>query len=133
MGRGVTTDTQLTRVGRKILGESYIGTFSSDVELKNVSKAKPLYAIINVDGRYEAGSHWLAIAKPANTENYLIYDSFARKSRKLIPKFIRNHNYKYIDLNKVSDQNDEEQDCGARAMSLLVYIAKYGKSFANKI
>lgn len=132
LGKGMTTDTQLTKVGKKLLGASYLGTFSSDIKISNIPKNLPIYFIINVDGEYDEGSHWLAISRLAGNDKYHIYDSFARKSKILIPTFIKSH-YKYIDLNKNADQTTKETNCGARCMAVLVYVARHGIKSAKCI
>lgn len=132
LGKGMTTDEQLTKVGKKLLGNAYLGTFSSDIKISNIPKNLSVFFIINVDGEHAEGSHWLAISRLAGNENYYIYDSYARHSKILIPKFVKSH-YKYVDLNESADQTKKEENCGARCMAVLVYISKYGVKSAKYI
>lgn len=135
LGKGVTTDSQLTKVGRALLGDSYLGTFAVDVKpIHLVAPARSeAYFIINVDGSSLPGSHWLAVYKNPELNKYLIYDSFARKSKKLIPKFIKTVGFRYVDVNKESDQKVKEDNCGQRSLSLLLFIKKYGYKKAKLI
>lgn len=134
---GITTDAELTKIGKQVIGRCYLGTFSSDVRPIDIhTKAKgcdDYYFIINVDGRHEAGSHWLAVARLQHINKYLIYDSFARKSTKLIPAFIRNFRHEYIDMNGKSDQHTREENCGQRSIAMLLFIKKHGYHAAKKV
>jgi len=136
---GITTDAELTKIGKKVIGRCYLGTFSSDVRPVDIytktlnPRCDDYYFIINVDGSSQPGSHWIAVAKLANMNKYLIYDSFARKSKKLIPAFIRNFRYEYIDLNGKADQKVQEENCGQRSIAMLLFIKKHGYHAAKKI
>ena len=135
LGKGVTADSQLTKVGKALLGDSYLGTFAVDV--KPIRLVTPpgteAYFIINVDGSNHPGSHWLAVYKSPDLNKYLIYDSFARKSKRLIPKFIKTVGFRYVDVNKKSDQEVKEDNCGQRSLAMLVFIKKYGYKKAKLI
>lgn len=139
LGKGVTTDRQLEFVGRRLFGVNWLGVFPSDVKprelLKHVDVDGSYYGIINVDGRSDPGSHWLAIIlqKIEGSMFYHIYDSYARKSKRLIPKFIKTIGYKYIDLNGESDQTKKETNCGARSMAVLLFVARHGLKAAKHI
>lgn len=132
LGKGITTDRQLNTVGKQIFGKEWLGVFPSDVKpytlMKNATMDGKSYGIINVDGSGEPGSHWYSIFRDASQPNakWYLWDSFARKSTRMIPKFIKTIGYRYIDLNKTADQKKSELDCGARAMAVLAYIKKYG-------
>lgn len=134
LGNGVTTDKQLNAVGRKIFKSKWMGVFSSDVSAKTINIGRTRgakYFIINVDGSSEPGSHWLAVAYDGH--KFHIYDSFGRRSNKLIPSFIKTIGYDYIDSNDVADQKTSETNCGARCAAWLVYAAKYGTQSAGNI
>jgi len=135
LGRGVTTDRQLNRIGKKLFGRRWLGVYPVDVKPKTIMrKMNPgaNYGIINVDGSGLPGSHWLSVCYDTKKDKWLIYDSFARKSTKLIPTFIKTIGYKYHDINTGADQPDHESSCGARSMAMLIHIAKHGsKSAAN--
>jgi hypothetical protein len=136
LGKGVTTDRQLNKVGKKLFGEQWLGVYPSDIKphqlMKHV-KQGPNYGIINVDGKNDPGSHWLSIYWNAPDDKWIIWDSFARKSKRLIPAFIKTIGYRYIDLNEKSDQKSSQDDCGARSMAVLLYIKKHGLQYATHI
>lgn len=138
LGRGVTTDVQLTRIGKRLFGNKWLGVHASDVKpavimSKITSKTGLYYGIINVDGRFDPGSHWLSIIYDKAHDIWYIWDSFARKSKRLIPKFIRTIGFKYIDINQKSDQRNDQDDCGQRSSALLLYVAKHGLSNVHLI
>jgi hypothetical protein len=130
----VTTNHQLNAVGKRIFGDEYIGTFPVDVGIKRFTKKgkgqvidqKPSYFIINVDGKNSQGSHWLAVYFDPRTQKFYIWDSFARGLKGLIPRFIKTIGYNYVNTNKKSDQKDHEESCGAKCISWLWCVKKYG-------
>ena len=130
LGRELTYDKDLTKVGKAFLKNQYLGTFSSDVTLAKINKlSKGLpttYFIINVDGKHEPGSHWLSVVKKGDM--FYIYDSFARKLKSLIPNFLKTVKHKYKNTNGKSDQYDHSENCGQRSLAVLLYGAKYGIS-----
>lgn len=134
--RGVTTDLQLERVGKKTLGKKYIGTFTQDVKPKTIMpKMTPgnNYFILNQDVSSGPGIHWISCIYSTNTDQFIIYDSFGRKSRKLLPHFIRSIGARYIDINKEGDQPDSSSDCGQRSLAFLIFVKKYGLDAARHI
>jgi hypothetical protein len=128
LNRGLTYDKDLSRVGKAFLKDKFLGTFSSDVKLAKInrlSKGKTtVYFIINVDGKTEPGSHWLAIIKTGGV--YHIYDTFARKLSNLIPNFLKTVRHEYTQVNGKSDQHVNSEVCGQRSLALLLYGYKYG-------
>jgi hypothetical protein len=129
LGKGVTTDRQLTRVGRLLLGKCYLGTFSSDVKpiyLVPPAGCLSTYFIINNMTSKAKGEHWIAVARVNGCKKYIIYDSFARKSRSLIPAFIKTIGYQYLDANKDGDQKASETNCGQRSLAFLLFLKRYG-------
>ena len=130
LGKGLTYDNSLTKVGKALLGDRYLGTFSVDVTLSKINKLaklQPIFAfIINVDKRHEPGSHWISVVKKGDM--FYIYDSFARKLPNLIPKFLKTVKYKYTHVNGKSDQYDHSENCGQRSLAVLLYGFKYGIS-----
>lgn len=149
LGRGSTSDYQLDRVGKRLFKTKWLGVHPVNVKpsivmskihavdrsaQQNKIKGNGMYyGIINVDHSNEPGSHWLSIIYDKSQDTWYIWDSFARKSTRLIPKFIRTIGYKYIDLNKKSNQLDSQDDCGQRSLALMLYIAKHGIQSAHLI
>ena len=134
LGNDVTSDLQLNSVGRKIFKNSWLGVHPVNVKkatLMNRIKPGLNYGIINVDHSSLPGSHWLSIIY--NGKTWYIYDSYARKLKKLIPRFIRSIDFRYINMNKQADQKDNENSCGARSMAVLLYTCKYGIQSASGI
>ena len=84
VGRKQTTDTQLTKAGKQIFGNDYIGTFASD-EANNIVNptGTQKYCIINNKPRSHGGEHWVAICM--NKDGTYIFDSFGRPTKDLLP------------------------------------------------
>ena len=111
LGKGVTTDRELNKVGKTLLGSKFKGVFPVDVKTKDFHKGKELaksYFIINVDGSNKSGSHWLGVYYNPENDMFYIYDSYARGLKRLIPRFIKTIGYKFVNTNKKSDQHDHE-------------------------
>ena len=123
-GNKALYDNQITDIGQQLLGKKYVGTFPIDrVPLSGSDK----YMIANVDGSGFPGSHWVAVFLKGDT--IYVYDSFARKSKKLLkPLHDKAKKYKknIIDINAKSDQKNHTEICGAISLSFLYIVHKYG-------
>jgi NDP-sugar pyrophosphorylase family protein len=123
---------ELNAIGKKIFGVKFKGVFSSD-KIPKLNDLSP-YAILNLDSSKQSGSHWVSIAKYPNENKTLLYDSFARKGSKIIPSLYHSGNGRIIDSDrKDREQEYIEQNCGARALSFLVVVEKYGPEVAQLI
>ena len=122
----------LNRVGRKLLGIKFKGVFPSD-KIPKLNDLKP-YCILNLDKSTESGSHWIALAKIVGTNNSIVYDSFGRSAKQIIPdlQYSGNGTIRNADLSD-SEQTITETDCGARSMAFLVVLDKYGVDVAKLI
>jgi hypothetical protein len=122
----VTNNLELDKICNILFRKKYLGTFASD-KLPLLSKKKP-FAIINIDKYGKGGSHWVACAFQNN--NIYIYDSFGRKTKKIIPH-LRYKNV--IDSDYDAEQNVNEDNCGQRCVAWLLVFQTYGKKNALKI
>ena len=132
VGQKSTYMTDLDKAGRKLLGIKFRGVYASD-RIPVLNDLKP-YCILNLDKSTGSGSHWIAVAKYPNKNEILVYDSFARTAKKIIPSLLSSGNGKIInsDLSD-SEQNIIETDCGARSLAYLVVADKYGLNTAKLI
>lgn len=80
-------------------------------------------AIINLDKHNEPGSHWIAMVC---NDKMIIYDSFGRKTRDILPNF----NKEYINAQDDAEQNINEENCGSRCVSFLNVYDKLGSEYA---
>jgi len=116
LGKDVTYDSDLTRVGRYLFGKKYLGTFPWDKRPKGSpggSKVKGYY-IVNLDKTGEPGTHWCAVA------DGLFYDSFGRA---LMP-------------DRTDDDPEQhvlENNCGQRCLAFLCVYERHGRAVAKKI
>ena len=124
-GNGTTTNHQLDRIGKGLFGKKYIGTFPSD----KIPVLQPgTYCIANLDNSSQKGSHWIAIIK-VNKKTSVVYDSFGRKTYKIIPSLLQSGNGVILET-----ENDREQDlngkvednCGQRCMASIKVYEKLG-------
>lgn len=130
LGKQVTRDDQLTKYGKISLGTSYIGTFSQDHPLRQLT-GKRKYFIINVDKSNKPGSHWVSVFYSGT--KFYIYDSFGRRSSKLLPHFIKTIGYKYADADYDAEQKVKQNSCGQRSLAWLLFVHRYGIQQAMKI
>ena len=122
LGKKTTWGDDLTRMGHKLFGKTYAGTFSSDkipdlgfikkgifkipITVNNIKSNSKLYTCINLDNSNQPGSHWVALAYDVFTSKIMIYDSFGRDTKKILPSLIE----KFGDANIVMSDQDPEQD-----------------------
>lgn len=112
IGNGITDSEQLNKLGKKMFGKKYLGTFPYDL-----APQKNGYCIVNLDDKTMSGSHWVGVI--IKLPNMYIYDSFGRETMSILP------NFKIAiphDTDHDIEQSDTEENCGQRSMvSLKVY------------
>jgi len=120
---------QLNKVGKKMLGVKYKGTFPSD-KIPKLNDLSP-YCILNLDKSTEPGSHWVALVK--HGDNSILYDSFGRDNKKIIPNLRYSGNGQIFNTDKDSEQKIEETNCGARCVAWIKFFNTYGAKNAMLI
>jgi len=130
-GNDAMYDSETTKVGKREIGDEFIGTFSVD----NVPlKKHTFYAIVNVDKQSEPGSHWVAVYK--QDKKLYIYDSFSRGSKKLLSHLYnqaKQLNLTVIDVNKKADQKGASQVCGPISLAWIIMTKKSGINISKKL
>jgi hypothetical protein len=129
VGNKTTFQKDLHNYGKKVLGHKFQGVFSSD-KIPKLSKQQP-YAILNLDGSDEPGSHWVSVAKQG--KHVIVYDSFGRKTKKILPSMLKSGNGLILDTQYDSEQNIKETNCGARSLAWLMLFDKWGYKMALMI
>lgn len=120
--KSTTSNFELNKIGKSLFGGKFVGTFASD-QLPTLSKFKP-YCIANLDKSNESGSHWIAIVR--DNADVLVYDSFGRKSKTIIPSVLRH--YKVVkDTESDAEQDTKETNCGQRCISALLVYDIHGR------
>ena len=131
LGKTTTYSDKLHSVGKKFLGVKFKGVFPSD-KIPKLNDLSP-YCIVNVDKSNESGSHWMSIVKSNSKSNCILYDSFGRRNKMIIPSLRFSGNGKIIDTDRDAEQKIKEENCGARSCAWLVFYDKYGEKNAMKI
>ena len=127
IGDRVTNNLQLNKIGNKLFGSDYLGTYSSDPFPKYIREGQVF--ILNTESSRENGLHWVAFAK-INKKLYY-YDSFSRNKDELSLYW---KNRKMINSNKTDrDQSNKSDECGSRAMSWLILIKRFGENAVNVV
>ena len=122
-GKKALYGDQLTKIGKKLIGTKYVGTYSQDTIPLNKSG----YMIVNTDLVKNSGTHWVAIYS-TKTHVY-IYDTFGRKSNKLLThltKSAKKINKKIVDSDPDNEQRGLSEVCGILCVSWLLTIKKLG-------
>jgi hypothetical protein len=124
VGGGITNNVELDQAGKSLFGPKYAGTFTSDQVPYDDPRWK--YCIANVSEAGEPGTHWVAIAR--HRGGYMHYDSFGRPAEELIdpPE-------KLDDTELDAEQDEKEENCGARCLAWLMMFENYGPAIAKKI
>ncbi len=123
-----TTNTDLDRIGKKLFRRKYVGTFASD-RLPTLSEDRN-FCIINVDTTGMPGSHWVACCYDAKRDDILVYDSFGRDTKKLLPHLQSQTRKDIYDSQYDPEQRTEENSCGQRSLSFISVFDKLGWDYA---
>jgi len=138
MGDDTTGTKELEDMGKKLFGSQFIGTFPQDALPPAIFKKdkKKRYAIINVDTTGLPGSHWVAIAGLPNSKKIMIYDSFGRLTKNLLPiikKQVKKSGSSYSDTDHDAEQKKMQKSCGQRSLAWLLFLDRYGPANARLI
>ena len=131
IGDRTTYLNQILGAGRKLFGVKFKGVFPSD-KIPKLNDLSP-YCILNLDKSSESGSHWVALSKIPNTNDSILYDSFGRNYKKIIPALNYSGNGRIINSDFDAEQKILETDCGARCLAFLMVIDNYGVNVAKLI
>ena len=129
VGNKTTYLQDLENQGKKLLAVKFSGVYPAD-KIPCLNSIKK-YAILNLDKSTEPGSHWVAIAKHNNTT--LLYDSFGRDHKKIIPALAKSGNGKIINTDRDAEQDILETNCGARCLAWLILMDYSGAKIAKLI
>jgi hypothetical protein len=128
LGTGATYGNDLNRVGEEHLGKKFAGVYPADM-LPLLSKKK-CYAILNLDKSDMPGSHWIGV-KYLGKGKVLVYDSFGRKTQRIIPSLTER--YTPVDADYDAEQENREDNCGPRSLAFLVVDDLFGTAVSRKI
>jgi hypothetical protein len=131
IGDKTTYLNQLLGAAKKLLGVKFKGVYPSD-KIPKLHDLSP-YCILNLDRSTESGSHWIALAKFPNSNDSMIYDSFGRDYKRIIPNLQLSGNGRIINTQLDSEQKIMETDCGARCIAWLLVFDKHGPDVAAMI
>lgn len=120
MGSTTTSTHVLNSSGKILLGVKFKGAWPSDAvpRLRNGDMA-----ISNLDGSDGPGSHWVALAKTAGKT--MVYDSFGRKARRIIPT-LNKGGHSTVDTDLDVEQGKAQKNCGQRCLAALGVFQIYG-------
>lgn len=131
LGNDTTYLNDLEKVGRKLFGVKFKGVYPCD-KIPKLNDLSP-YCIANLDNSKQCGSHWIGIAKIHGKNECLVYDSFGRSYKKIIPILGYNGNGKIINTDRDIEQKVLENNCGERSMAWLCVYDKKGYKTAKSI
>jgi hypothetical protein len=131
LGNKSTYLSELEGVGRKLLKVKFKGVFPSD-KIPKLNDLSP-YCILNLDKSTQSGSHWISLAKFPNSSDSLVYDSFGRDFKEIIPALNYTGNGRIINTDRDPEQKIQETDCGARCIAWLMVFDRHGADMAKMI
>ena len=102
VGSDTTYLGQLNGAGKKLLGAKFKGVYPSD-KIPHLTDLSP-YCILNLDSSKEQGSHWIALVKSPNENKCMVYDSFGRKYKRIIPILDYSGNGRIINTDDDAEQ-----------------------------
>ena len=121
LGSGVTTNVQLTKLGRMITGMDFLGAFCSDEMPKYIKENRCFILNTDSSNSNNKNGHWVGFYKINNKLYYS--DSFNRSKGELSNYWINKRMYNAKGNDR--DQSFMESDCGSRSLSFLVVFRKY--------
>ena len=129
LGRKALSNDTIDKYGKILFQSKYRGSFAQDQKFEKKSG----FYIINTDLESGKGIHWIALILTAKTA--IIYDSFARDPKKLLPHLIQHlKNYKIVSSDrKDSEQKGDSAICGHASLAFLLVAQKLGIRSAIKI
>ena len=131
VGNKTTFLTQLDKAGKKLFKRKFRGVYPSD-KIPILNDLVP-YCILNLDRSDQNGSHWIAVVKLPNKDEIMVYDSFGRHHKKIIPYLSTSGNGKVTNTDLDIEQRILSTDCGARSLGFLLCFDKYGEEVAQLI
>lgn len=126
IGNTTTNGRQLHKLGKRLFGIKWRGVFAVD---KIPKLAKGQYAIVNLDEEDLPGSHWISLI--GDGDKVLVYDSYGREPKDIIPKFAKKNKLVSTDIgqtDKDAEQGILETNCGARCIAALILFHQFGKA-----
>lgn len=130
MGKDALMSTELTKMGKKLFGKKYLGTYAQDKFPMGLNG----YCINNTDLDGEPGTHWVALVFEPKT--CYVYDSFGRTTERLLPvldKRFHAKNFVTIDSETKPEQYGDTQICGILSLSFLLCCDTYGVKKTIKV
>ena len=124
IGDKSTFQDELEGVSKKLLGVKFKGVYASD-RIPKLNDLSP-YAILNLDKSDEPGSHWVSLVNIPNSKDSILYDSFGRNHKQIIPDLQFSGNGRILNDTKDIEQKITQEDCGARSIAFLVFFDRYG-------
>lgn len=117
IGRGITTNLQLDKIGRKILPKRFIGCYSSN-DLPHMQDKQ--VAIVNNQTLDKPGEHWMCVIRE-NGRTYL-KDSYDRPPASISPYFKT-----FIGIgNGKPEQRWNQECCGEMSLAAMTVYKHYG-------
>lgn len=146
LGKKTTWSKDITKMGHKLFGMNYAGTFPADmipdigknrdgsiITDGNIKKDSPLYTILNLDRSSEPGSHWIAVGYDIDSGMVWVYDSFGRDTKAIAPLLVQKFGDKLRMADDDAEQMMHEEDCGARCLAFLYIMDRMGVKYAKLI
>lgn len=128
IGNEVTFSDELEQLGNQLFDHKFKGVFPSD-KLPKLSNIQP-YSIVNLDNSSQPGSHWIALAYDEESDRILVYDSFGRSIKQIVPFAKNMFGGQIVDTDNDAEQRIKEDNCGQRCLAWLIIFDEYGASNA---
>jgi len=120
-GNMETNSDELHKIGKKLFKRKFAGVFASD-QIPQMRGGQ--YAIVNLDDSSQPGSHWVSLVK--ESDKMYVYDSFGRKTIKILPNLIQSGNGVVMETENDAEQKKVEENCGQRSLASLCVYDNYG-------
>ena len=129
---GTTMTSELNKIGHALFGNRFLGAFAQD-QLPDEIYGGSKFALVNTDISTGRGEHWVGVAGIPGSKTVMIFDSFGRATKTLLPLVFHNASGRVLDTEYDHEQKKIQDSCGQFSMTWLKFFEKYGARRAKGI
>lgn len=126
---GTTMTSELNKIGYSLFGRRFLGAFAQDQLPDEIYDGTSKFALVNTDTSDGRGEHWVGVAGIPGSKKVMIFDSFGRATKTLLP-LLRGGT---IDTEYDHEQKKIQDSCGQFSMAWLKFFEGYGARRAKNI
>ena len=123
LGTGVTTNTQLLKLGKQIFGDRFKNVYCADDRITLINGQ---CCIMNTDSSNQRGTHWISLFK--HRDHYYVFDSFGSDAHTL-SKYFKYKKWINVEFHRI--ESYKASSCGELSMAFLVLFDRCNLIFIS--